>query len=67
MVPPRPCWIRFEHWVVAPVDCDGEGASGTLIDHAEHKVSIEHVAMLLEQFPEGFEVCACAADIEEVG
>ena len=41
------------------------GASGTLINHAEHKVSIEHVAMLLEQVPEGFEVCACAADIEE--
>jgi triosephosphate isomerase len=41
------------------------GASGTLINHAEHKVSLEHVAMLLEQVPDGFEVCACAADIEE--
>ena len=41
------------------------GASGTLINHAEHKVSLEHVAMLLEQVPEGFEVCACAADVEE--
>ena len=41
------------------------GATGTLINHAEHKVSIEHVAMLLEQVPEGFEVCACAADIDE--
>ena len=41
------------------------GASGTLVNHAEHKVSLEHVAMLLEQVPEGFEVCACAADVEE--
>ena len=41
------------------------GATGTLINHAEHKVSIEHVAMLLDQVPEGFKVCACAADIDE--
>ncbi len=41
------------------------GASGTLINHAEHKVSLENVAMLLDQVPEGFEVCACAADVDE--
>ena len=41
------------------------GASGTLINHAEHKVSLEHVEMLVKQVPEGFEVCACAADVEE--
>lgn len=41
------------------------GATGTLINHAEHKVSPEHVAMLLEQVPSDFTVCACAADIEE--
>ena len=41
------------------------GAKGTLINHAEHKVSMEHVAMLIEQLPEGFAVCACAADIDE--
>ena len=41
------------------------GASGTLINHAEHKVSHEHVAALLEQVPDGFSVCACAADIDE--
>jgi len=41
------------------------GAKGTLINHAEHKVSIEHIAMLLDQVPENFTVCACAADIEE--
>ena len=41
------------------------GATGTLINHAEHKVSIEHVAMLLDQVPEDFCVCACAADIDE--
>ena len=41
------------------------GAKGTLINHAEHKVSIEHIAMLLDTVPEGFTVCACAADIDE--
>ena len=41
------------------------GAKATLINHAEHKVSIEHIAMLLDQVPENFTVCACAADIEE--
>lgn len=41
------------------------GATGTLINHAEHKVSLEHVAMLLDQVPSEFEVCACAADIVE--
>ena len=41
------------------------GATGTLINHAEHKVSLEHVAMLLDQVPEDFQVCACAADTEE--
>ena len=41
------------------------GAKGTLINHAEHKVSIEQIAMLLDSVPEGFTVCACAADIEE--
>ena len=41
------------------------GATGTLINHAEHKVSLEHVAMLLDQVPSEFEICACAADIVE--
>ncbi len=43
------------------------GASGTLINHAEHKVDLEHVAMLIEQLPDGFSICACAADMEEAG
>lgn len=41
------------------------GAKGTLINHAEHKVSIEHIAMILDSVPENFTVCACAADIDE--
>ena len=48
-----------------PLTAIERGASGTLINHAEHKVSLEHVTMLLEQAPEGFVICACAADIEE--
>ena len=54
----------FTGWL-HPATAVERGASGTLINHAEHKVSIEHVAMLLDQVPEGFTVCACAADIEE--
>jgi len=41
------------------------GAVGTIINHAEHKVSIEHVSNLMEMLPEGFPICACAADVEE--
>ena len=48
-----------------PATAIERGASGALINHAEHKVSLEHVAMLLEQVPDDFEICACAADIEE--
>ncbi len=54
----------FTGWL-HPSTAVERGASGTLINHAEHKVSIEHVAMLLDTVPEGFTVCACAADIEE--
>ncbi len=41
------------------------GAVGTIINHAEHKVSIDHVANLMEMLPDGFPICACAADVEE--
>ncbi|MGY8702492.1 MAG: triose-phosphate isomerase [Candidatus Poseidoniales archaeon] len=41
------------------------GATGTIINHAEHKVSIEHVKELISQLPIGFPVCACAADLDE--
>lgn len=54
----------FTGWL-HPATAVQRGATGTLINHAEHKVEIEHVAMLLDQVPEGFTVCACAADIEE--
>jgi triosephosphate isomerase len=48
-----------------PLTAAARGATGTLINHAEHKVPLEHVARLLELLPEGFSVCACAADVEE--
>ena len=53
----------FTGWL-HPSTAIERGATGTLINHAEHKVEIEHVAMLLDQVPEGFTVCACAADID---
>ena len=43
----------FTGWL-HPATAVERGASGTLINHAEHKVEIEHVAMLLDQVPEGF-------------
>jgi triosephosphate isomerase len=41
------------------------GAVGTIINHAEHKVSIDHVRDLMAMLPENFPICACAADVEE--
>jgi len=54
----------FTGWL-EPETAISRGAKGTIINHAEHKVSIEHVKELLEQLPQGFPVCACAADVEE--
>ena len=41
------------------------GAVGTIINHAEHKVSIKHVKELMEILPSDFPICACAADVSE--
>lgn len=41
------------------------GAVGTVINHAEHKVPIDHVRDLMAMLPENFPICACAADVEE--
>lgn len=41
------------------------GARGTIINHAEHKVEIDHVEKLMNQLPDNFPICACAADVEE--
>lgn len=41
------------------------GAMGTIINHAEHKVSLEHVKELMAMLPDDFPICACAADVEE--
>jgi triosephosphate isomerase len=41
------------------------GAQGSIINHAEHKVELNHVEQLLGMLPDGFPVCACAADVEE--
>ena len=48
-----------------PETAISRGTSGTIINHAEHKVSIEHVRNLMAMLPEGFPVCACAADVNE--
>lgn len=41
------------------------GAVGTIINHAEHKVTLDHVKDLMAMLPENFPICACAADVDE--
>ena len=48
-----------------PETAIARGAVGTIINHAEHKVSIEHVRDLMAMLPDGFPICACAADVTE--
>lgn len=57
-------WGSNTGWL-HPETAISRGASGTIINHAEHKVEYSHVENLLGQLPREFPVCACAADIEE--
>jgi triosephosphate isomerase len=54
----------FTGWL-EPKTAIHRGAQGTIINHAEHKVEMDHVKRLLPQLPERFPVCGCAADLEE--
>ena len=54
----------FTGWL-EPKTAIHRGAQGTVINHAEHKVEMDHVQRLLPQLPEDFPVCGCAADLEE--
>ncbi|MDB0004528.1 triose-phosphate isomerase [Candidatus Poseidoniaceae archaeon] len=54
----------FTGWL-EPMTAIHRGAQGTIINHAEHKVEMDHVQRLLPQLPEDFPVCGCAADLEE--
>ena len=51
-------WLQHENAIE-------RGAQGTIINHAEHKVDIEHVQQLMQQLPDDFPMCACAADVDE--
>jgi triosephosphate isomerase len=57
-------WGSNTGWL-HPETAMARGATGSIINHAEHKVDLSHVESLLSQLPEGFPVCACAADIDE--
>ena len=48
-----------------PQTAIARGASGTIINHAEHKVSIDHLRDLMSMLPDDFPICACAADVAE--
>ena len=54
----------FTGWL-QPENAIERGAQGTIINHAEHKVEIEHVQQLMQQLPDDFPMCACAADVDE--
>ena len=54
----------FTGWL-QPENAIERGAQGTIINHAEHKVDIEHVQQLMQQLPDEFPICACAADVDE--
>ena len=54
----------FTGWL-QPENAIERGAQGTIINHAEHKVDIEHVQRLMQQLPDEFPICACAADVDE--
>ena len=54
----------FTGWL-QPENAIERGAQGTIINHAEHKVDIEHVQQLMQQLPGEFSMCACAADVDE--
>ena len=54
----------FTGWL-QPENAIERGAEGTIINHAEHKVDIEHVQQLMQQLPDEFPMCACAADVDE--
>ena len=57
-------WGSNTGWL-HPETAMARGATGSIINHAEHKVELSYVESLLSQLPEGFPVCACAADIDE--
>lgn len=54
----------FTGWL-EPKTAMHRGAQGTIINHAEHKVEMDHVKRLLPQLPDDFPVCGCAANLEE--
>ena len=54
----------FTGWL-QPENAIERGAEGTIINHAEHKVEMNHVQELMGQLPDEFPICACAADVEE--
>ena len=54
----------FTGWL-QPENAIERGTQGTIINHAEHKVDIKHVQQLMQQLPDRFPLCACAADVDE--
>ena len=48
-----------------PQNAQYHGASGTLLNHAENKISLETIENTLKLVPEDMITCVCAADVEQ--
>ena len=48
-----------------PQNAQYHGASGTLLNHAENKMSLETIENTLKLVPEEMITCVCAADVEQ--
>jgi triosephosphate isomerase len=48
-----------------PQNAQYHGASGTLLNHAENKISLETIESTLKLIPEEMITCVCAADVEQ--
>jgi len=50
---------------LSPSTAISNGASGTILNHSECRVSFEHVRAVLEMLPNDFTTCVCAATVDE--
>ena len=50
---------------LSPYTAISNGASGTILNHSERRVSFNHVKSVLEMLPKDFTTCICAATVDE--
>ncbi len=50
---------------LSPSTAISNGATGTILNHSERRVSFDHVESVLAMLPDDFSTCICAATVEE--